>query len=62
MTLNLRHGDRVKYVTNSGNVLTARIVMKSSYPGAWVGNAGGKYGRPVLISEQNFVGFVGRRK
>jgi len=59
--LKLRHGDKVVWVDNQGNTHNATIVMPASIEGAWVANTGGRYGRPTIISEKNFVAF-GRKK
>ena len=46
-------GDLVHYKTPQGNTCSGRVVM--SLPTHVVLNAGGKYGRPKVVDERNYL-------
>lgn len=50
----VRPGDRVTIITQHGNKLKGRAAMRSSV-GGWVLNGGGKFGTPLLASDENTI-------
>lgn len=59
--LMLKAGDRIRFTNPQGQIMTGRVVMPSAFEGGYVVNAGGRYGTPAIVSEKNFVGFVGKK-
>jgi len=51
----IQHGSRVTIVDRFGKKHTGTAVMRSSQPGAWVLNMGGKHGTPGIASAENVV-------
>lgn len=48
-------GLHVAVVTPHNNVRIGRLVMRSSFGGTWVMNAGGPHGTPVLVDTTNII-------
>jgi hypothetical protein len=55
-------GDRITIVNRFGQQSTGRVVMRSTYPGSWVLNMGGRYGTPGIATPQNIVKVQKARK
>jgi hypothetical protein len=53
----VRPGRRVVYRSYHGSTLRGRVVMRSSYPDAWVVNLGGRYGTPGILTRDTFIRF-----
>lgn len=53
--LDLKHGDKVKFLNPQGKVMQGVVTMRSSLPGAWVVNAGGRHGTPYIVDATNIV-------
>lgn len=51
----IQHGSRVTIVNRFGQKSTGTAVMRSSQPGAWVLNMGGKHGTPAIATIENVV-------
>jgi hypothetical protein len=58
----VRPGSRVTIITYHGSRLTGRAVMRSSLPGAWVLNMGGRHGTPGIATADNTVAVRGGRR
>ena len=54
----IRPGDRVTIVDRFGKARTGKAVMRSSEPGAWVLNLGGRYGTLGIATVRNVVKVV----
>ena len=52
---NIRPGDVVTYSTPQGQTGRARAQMFLCFPAHVVCNAGGRYGRPVVVNATNYV-------
>lgn len=48
-------GDRVTFTGPRGDKVTGRVVMRSSHPGHWVVNIGGKHGTPAVVAEADIT-------
>ena len=57
----IKHGDKVTIVTQNGQRITGKAVMKNSKFDCWVLNTGGAYGKTALASDENVVKVVGEK-